>query len=89
MLRAVDPISGQYPNPTAPDYYDASWAFILEPLGPDRTRLIVRSRGATRVLPLRVMNFVLDFISFIMEERMLRGIKQRAEGVSTYAESVV
>jgi hypothetical protein len=79
VLRIVDQKSKADPNPTAPDYYDATWAFMVLPLDAQRSRLVIRSRGATRPVAMRVMNAVLGPISFIMEERMLRGIKTRAE----------
>lgn len=49
-----------------------TWAFILEPAGQRSTRLIVRSRG-------RCFNQLIAPIHFLMEHKMLRGIKGRAE----------
>jgi hypothetical protein len=66
-------------DPTAPDYYGSTWSFILKPLDDQTTRLVIRGRGATNVPALRIMNYFLEPIIFIMEQKMLRGIKQRAE----------
>jgi hypothetical protein len=61
--------------------FDASWAFVLEPLGEWATRLLVRFRvgGAPR-LPLTLFcRLLLEPEHFVMERAMLRGIKRRAE----------
>lgn len=59
----------------------ASWTFHLEPVDASRTRLIVRNRGsfgpgAGNYIMWRVMT---DPIFFVMERRMLIGIRDRAE----------
>ncbi len=75
-----------------------TWDFVLNPLGSDQTRLVVRGRVAlgwpgrpsgTRgielayrllaVIPKPFMLAVAGFGHGIMEAKMLRGIKQRAE----------
>jgi len=57
----------------------ASWAFVLEPHG-DRTRLIVRFR---LTYPPTLANHVIwgafELAHGVMEHKMLRGIRQRAE----------
>jgi hypothetical protein len=53
-------------------------AFVLEALGPDRTRLIVRSRSARGPASL-VGALLIDIPHFVMERKMLLGIKERAE----------
>jgi hypothetical protein len=61
--------------------FDASWAFVLEPLGERATRLLVRFRvgGAPR-LPLTLFcRLLLEPEHLVMERAMLRGIKRRAE----------
>jgi hypothetical protein len=58
-----------------------TWGFYLEPLGGDVTRLIIRWRAAwtnTR-LARAAQPILLEPMHFIMEERMLRGIRDRAE----------
>ncbi len=58
------------------------WAFVLEPAGGSRTRLISRNRftTASQSLPARIAwSAIVDPGSLVMERKMLRGIKQRAE----------
>ncbi len=54
-----------------------TWALALEPIAIDRTRLIVRSRG-TVGFP-RPLGWLLEPGHFVMERRMLLGIRERAE----------
>jgi hypothetical protein len=58
-----------------------SWAFVLEPEGQDATRLIVRWRSDFEpTLAGRLANkYLLEPVHFVMERRMLLGIRQRAE----------
>jgi hypothetical protein len=72
--RDVEPAT----EPGAP-WLDWSWSFVLEPR-PLGTRLLLRTRGAwsspavaTALLP------VLEPVWFVMERRMLLGIRERAE----------
>jgi len=58
------------------------WAFVLEPEREGRTRLISRNRFRSKAMPLPmriVWNLVIDPGSLVMERKMLRGIKERAE----------
>jgi len=61
-----------------------SWVWALYPTGPQRTRLVVRLRGRAEVeaqgLLLSVGSFFVNFGGFVMERRMMQGIKDRAEG---------
>jgi hypothetical protein len=69
-------------SPTdAPPEQAASWAFVLEPVDDDTTRLLVRLRLRA---PL-AMRLVLDPAHFIMERKMLYGIKRRAEQLALVA----
>jgi hypothetical protein len=59
-----------------------TWAFLLEPLDARQSRLIVRNRWSTRAAGLGtklLFLLLLDFGAFVMERKMLLGIKQRAE----------
>src|SRR3954447_6209424 len=57
----------------------AGWgAFVLDALGPDRTRLIARSRAARGPAGL-VGALLIEIPHFVMERKMLLGIKERAE----------
>jgi hypothetical protein len=58
-----------------------SWVFFLDPIDEQTTRLIVRSRGD---YPPTLANFLIwraitEPLHFVMERKMLLGIKQRAE----------
>jgi hypothetical protein len=58
-----------------------TWGFYLEPAGPAQCRLIIRSRAAWRrtVLAAFAQALALEPVHFIMEEGMLRGVRDRAE----------
>ena len=50
-----------------------AWGFFLEPDGPERTRFLVRSSGGP------VGTHVFDLIHFMMEQKMMRGLRDRVE----------
>lgn len=50
-----------------------AWAFYLLPEGERRTRLLARGSGGA------VGNICFDVLHFVMEQKMLRGIRDRAE----------
>ena len=58
-----------------------SWAFMLDPVDERTTRLIIRCRAAwADTLAARLAKpLLLEPVHFVMEERMLRGIRDRAE----------
>lgn len=57
------------------------WTFVLQPLGARTTRLLSRTRYDYAPLPLGlVLRPALEPLQFLMERRMLLGIKSRAEG---------
>jgi hypothetical protein len=60
---------------------DGTWAFVLQPLGANRARLIVRGRGAGRTsIAWRAFDrLVFEPVHFVMERKMMEGIKSRAE----------
>ena len=62
------------------DRAEGSWGFFLEPIDSNHTRLIVRSSGGPVGTPL------FDVIHFVMEQKMMRGIKERAERASEHSE---
>jgi hypothetical protein len=67
------------------------WAFVLDPVGEDRTRLLVRARVRLPENPLlRVLSeAVLDPVTVLMTVGMLRGIRSRAERTGTGPETSV
>ena len=68
-------------DPSLGRYYGWNWAFVLDEIGEDSTRLIVRSRvdGRPRYPIKAFYTLLLEFPHFIMERKMLKGIKERAE----------
>jgi hypothetical protein len=58
---------------TAGELASGAWRFVLDPLPGDHARLIVRGSGGP------VGAFVFDVAHFVMEQKMMRGIKERAE----------
>lgn len=63
-------------------WVDCSWAFVVESLGSERSRVVSRYRCATSgdtVTRLQVGPTLIEPVSFAMDRRMLLGIKERAE----------
>jgi hypothetical protein len=83
VLRGGVPI-GRMPPP-----YDFTWAFVLRDQADGSTRLVVRERYSYSRRWARLLVEPAELISFVMSQRMLRGIKERAErpvrSVSTVA----
>jgi len=64
-----------------PDW-DGTWAFVLEPLEGDRTRLVTRYRAAAATGPkMEMMLPIYARVHAFMERKQLRTIKARAEHV--------
>ncbi|MCB0828576.1 MAG: hypothetical protein KDB62_07195 [Solirubrobacterales bacterium] len=57
-----------------------TWTFVLVPED-GGTRLLVRNRWTTagRPIPFRLLMALIEPAAFVMEQKMLRGIRQRAE----------
>lgn len=68
---------------------EKSWTFFLQPIDEHTTRLIIRGRGEFNPdLKNPLLNFILwrgifEPAHFIMERKMMLGIKQRAEATMT------
>jgi hypothetical protein len=73
VLRGGVPI-GRTPAP-----YDFTWAFVLRDQADGSTRLVVRERYGYSRRWARLLVEPAELISFVMSQRMLRGIKERAE----------
>ena len=60
---------------------DGSWSMVLEPITAGRTRFLIRGRGAQGLSLLGVSfdRSIFEPIHFVMERRMMVGIKQLAE----------
>lgn len=74
VLHGAGPVDDDGPVP-----YDFVWAFVLRPLPGGRTRLVVRERYGYRTAWAGRMVEPMAWVSFAMTERMLRGIRDRAE----------
>jgi hypothetical protein len=59
------------------DRATGAWAFFLEARGPFSTRFLVRSSGGA------VGTHVFDAIHFVMEQKMMRGLRDRAEAATS------
>lgn len=61
---------------------DGSWAFVVEPAGDESARLLVRTRGtsAPSVLGRAFERGFFEPAHFVMERRMMEGIRGLAEG---------
>jgi hypothetical protein len=73
VLRGGVPI-GRIPPP-----YDFTWAFVLRDQADGTTRLVVRERYGYSRWWARLLVEPTELISFVMSQRMLRGVMERAE----------
>jgi hypothetical protein len=73
VLRGGVPIGRMAPP------YDFTWAFVLRDQADGSTRLVVRERYGYSRGWARLLVEPAELISFVMSQRMLRGIKERAE----------
>jgi hypothetical protein len=83
VLRSVTDLeTKRLPSPTDRGYFDWSWGFYLTELAEGGTRLVIRVRAATNPSPAtRLLGAVFwEPSHFVMERRMLVGIKRRVEG---------
>ncbi|WP_217501004.1 SRPBCC family protein [Arthrobacter sp. C9C5] len=59
---------------------ELGWTFVLQPLGARSTRLLSRTRYDYSPLPLGIpLRVVLEPLQFLMERRMLLGVRSRVE----------
>jgi hypothetical protein len=81
QVAAVEPGRALVLGGDASELEAHSWAFVLEPVDEQTTRLLVRSRDD---YPPTLANFLIwrvitEPLHFVMERKMMLGIKQRAE----------
>jgi hypothetical protein len=87
VVAALEPgralvLSGGVPMGDTPPPYDFTWAFALQEQPDGATRLLVRERyGYTRWWS-RLLVEPVEAVSFVMSQKMLRGIRDRAEGTT-------
>ncbi len=83
----MSPFTAQVVDRDAPAtsaFMDWTWAFVLDEIAPQTTRLIVRVRADYQPDRLWLLALtLLEPIHFVMECGMLQGLKRRAEGHST------
>jgi len=71
----------EWTEPPPGAFTRATWTFVLAALGPERTRLLVRTRGLTRPWWLDVpMRLTMGPAHAIMQRKQLLNLKARAEG---------
>jgi len=63
---------------STPPPYDFSWAFVVQEQMDVATRLVVRERYAYTRWWAPLLVEPVEVISFVMHEKMLRGIRDRA-----------
>jgi hypothetical protein len=86
-VAVVDPgyalvVRGGVPMGQTPPPYDFTWAFVLKERTDGATRLLVRERYRYTRWWAPLLLEPVELISFVMSQKMLRGIKKRAEAVS-------
>ena len=72
-------LRGGVPMGAAPPPYDFTWAFALREEPGGTTRLLVRERYAYSRWWAPLLVEPVAAVSFLMTQRMLRGIRDRAE----------
>ncbi len=60
-------------------YLEFSWTFALQPLGPQATRLLIRTRANYAPTAVRVASIPLGLVDVYLAHSILKGIKRRAE----------
>jgi hypothetical protein len=89
-VAAIDPgrafvLRGGVPTGSGPPPYDFTWAFQLVELG-GKTRLLVRERYSYARW---WAGLLVEPVSFVMTQKMLRGIRDRAERTPTLEPSAL
>ncbi len=72
-------LRGGVPMGTVPPPYDCTWAFVVREQSHGTTRLLVRERYAYTRRWAPVLVEPVAAVAFVMTQRMLRGIRDRAE----------
>jgi hypothetical protein len=83
-VRQVDPgrslvVGGGVTMGETPPPYDFTWAFVLREQADGSTRLLVRERYGYSAWWAPVLVEPVEGVSFLMTQKMLRGIRDRAE----------
>ena len=75
-------LRGGVPVGTIPPPYDFTWAWVLRDEPDGTARLLVRERYAYTRPSARFLVEPVEAVSFVMSQKMLRGIRNRAEQVA-------
>ncbi len=83
-VAAVEPgrslvLRGGVPMGSSPPPYDFTWAFALREQPDNTTRLLVRERYVYTRWWAPLLVELVEAVSFVMSQKMLRGIRDRAE----------
>jgi hypothetical protein len=81
-------LRGGVPMGRTPPPYDFTWAFVLREGPEEATRLVVRERYEYTRPWAPVLVELVEVLSFTMTQKMLRGIRNRAERTPTASEGV-
>jgi hypothetical protein len=76
VLRGAVPMGEDAPPPP----YDFTWAFVLREQRDGTTRLVVRERYGYMQSWAPLLVEPVEALSFLMSQKMLRGIRDRAQG---------
>jgi hypothetical protein len=79
VVRGVVSVTGQDASADPAVPYDFTWAFVVLPEGGVRARLVVRERYRYLIPWARPLVEAVSVASFVMTERMLRGVRDRVE----------
>lgn len=85
VVAALEPgralvLRGGVPMGNTPPPYDFTWPFVILGQPGGTTRLLVRERYAYTQRWARLLVEPIEAVSFVMSQKMLRGIRDRAEG---------
>lgn len=78
VVAGIAPTETSANADAAPTPYDFTWAFVLDEAGPGSARLVVRERYGYRAKWAAALVEPVSLISFVMTQRMMRGIRERA-----------
>jgi hypothetical protein len=72
-------LRGGIPVGKTPPPYDFTWAFVLRDRADGTTRLLVRERYGYKRPSARLLVELVEVVSFVMTQKMVRGIRSCAE----------
>lgn len=70
------------PGTALTDPPDGTWAFVVQPIDSTSSRLLIRgrARGSLSLLGVAFDRGIFEAVHFVMERKMMEGIRARAEG---------